>query len=124
VQVLAYDQNVENVNKQATRVLAIPAPRGRILDRNGTVLARNRSSLVVTVNRQELPTDAAQQADEIRRLSMALGIAPDEMRKRIDTKRYYQFTPVPVAFDVPKKTFFYLGEHRPEFPRLAIVAAS
>jgi penicillin-binding protein 2 len=124
VQVLAYKTNSTIAREQGTRKVEVPAPRGRILDRNGTVLARNRTSLVVTVNRQELPTDAAQQADEIRRLAMVLGLSQKEMRGRIETKRYYEFTPVPVAFDVPKKTFFYLGEHRPEFPGVSIVQDS
>jgi penicillin-binding protein 2 len=88
------------------------------------VLARNRTSLVVTVNRQDLPEDAARQTAEIRRLAIVLGISPKEMRSRIDTKRYFEFTPVPVAFDVPKKTFFYLGEHRPQFPGVAIIQDS
>ena len=124
VQVLAYKTNATIAREQGIRKIEVPAPRGRILDRNGTVLARNRTSLVVTVNRQELPADAAQQADEIRRLAMVLRLSDKEMRSRIETKRYYEFTPVPVAFDVPKKTFFYLGEHRPEFPGVSIVQDS
>ncbi|HXJ65308.1 MAG TPA: penicillin-binding protein 2 [Actinomycetota bacterium] len=124
VQVLAGDQFKTSSVRNSTRTVDLPAPRGRILDRNGVVLARNRTSLVVTVNRQELPTDLTEQSDEIRRLAMVLGISNKEMRKRIDTKRYYEFTPVPVAFDVPKKTFFYLGEHRPEFPGVSIVEDS
>ena len=124
VQVLAHAQLSTEGTANATRTLDVPAPRGRILDRNGVVLARNRTSLVVTVNRQDLPTDPGRQADEVRRLAMVLGISYKEMLSRIDTKRYYQFTPVPVAFDVPKKTFFYLGEHRPQFPGVAIVQDS
>ncbi len=124
VQVLAHAQLKQEGSANATRTLDVPAPRGRILDRNGVVLARNRTSLVVTVNRQDLPTGPSRKANELRRLAIVLGISTKEMQSRIDTKRYYEFTPVPVAFDVPKKTFFYLGEHRPQFPGVAIVQDS
>jgi penicillin-binding protein 2 len=124
VQVLAHGEAVSQVQRQATRTIDVPAPRGRILDRNGAVLARNRTSLVVTVNRQDLPAEPARKASEIRRLATVLHLSPGELRDRIDTKRYYEFTPVPVAFDVPKRTFFYLGEHRPDFPGVGIVQDS
>jgi penicillin-binding protein 2 len=124
VQVLAQETAVKIAQEQGTVKVAVPAPRGRILDRNGTVLARNRVSLVVTVNRQQLPTDAAERADEVHRLSLVLGVPVKELDARIDTKRYYDYTPVPVAFDVPKNTFFYLGEHQPDFPGVAVVEDS
>jgi penicillin-binding protein 2 len=121
VQVLAHEENVHLVHANSTRDVSIPAPRGRILDRHGEVLARNRTSLIVTVNRQELPEDAKQRLAEIRRLAGVLGLSVEMMESRIDTKRYFVFTPVPVAFDVPKTTFFFLGEHRLEFPGVAVV---
>jgi penicillin-binding protein 2 len=124
VQVLAHDEFAKEGIGNSRRAVALPAPRGRILDANGKVLARNRTSLIVTVNRQELPSDPKEHIDEIHRLASVLHIPYVEMAKRIDTKRYYLYTPVPVAFDVPKKTFFYLGEHRPDFPGVAVVEDS
>ena len=124
VQVLAHEEAVTQGIDNFKRTVALPAPRGRILDRNGKVLARNRTSLIVTVNRQELPDDPKEQITEIRELARVLDIPFGEMAKRIDTKRYYEYTPVPVAFDVPKNTFFYLGEHRPDFPGVAVIEDS
>ncbi len=37
-----------------TRTVAVEAPRGRILDRNGKVIVDNRTSLVVTMDRVAL----------------------------------------------------------------------
>ena len=69
VQVLAHEQAASDVRIQTERSVLVPAPRGRILDAHGKVLARNRTSLIVTVNRQELPEDAVEQLDEITRLA-------------------------------------------------------
>ena len=43
-----FDQAAE---ANRVRVVQVEAPRGRILDRNGTVLVDNRVSIVVTVDR-------------------------------------------------------------------------
>ena len=48
-------------NRTSTKVVTVAAPRGRILDRNGIVLVDNRSSFVVTIDRQ-----AARQARRAR----------------------------------------------------------
>ncbi|MFL5799028.1 MAG: penicillin-binding protein 2 [Actinomycetota bacterium] len=121
VQVLAHAQLASRGRANSIREVAVPAPRGRILDRHGNVLARNRTSLIVTVNRQALPEDSGKRVGEIGRLADVLGLSEKTLASRIDTKRYYVYTPVPVAFDVPKRTFFYLGEHRIEFPGVAVV---
>jgi len=124
VQVLAHEEKQGEAILQSTRKVMTPAPRGRILDRTGKVLARNRTSLIVTVNRQELPDDPTEQLDEIDRLAAELQLPLKELKKRIDTNRYYAYTPVPVAFDVPKTTFFYLGEHQSDFPGVSVVEDS
>jgi penicillin-binding protein 2 len=124
VQVLAHDTYVDIGIANQQRVVNLPAPRGRILDAHGKVLARSRTSLIVTVNRQDLPSDPNERLAEIHKLATVLKLSFGEMAKRIDTNRYYEFTPVPVAFDVPKNTFFYLGEHRPDFPGVAVVEDS
>ncbi len=117
VQVLAQEEAEREATANSTRTQSIPAPRGRILDSSGVVLARSRASLVVTVNRVELPQDAT---GEIARLADVLGFSVKHLTELINTNRYYSFTPVPVAFDVPKRTYFYLGEHRSEFPGVNI----
>jgi penicillin-binding protein 2 len=121
VQVLAHADLASKGRANSIRDVAVPAPRGRILDRHGEVLARNRTSLIVTVNRQALPEDSRKRRDEIGRLADVLGLSAKTLAARIDTKRYYVYTPVPVEFDVTKRTFFYLGEHRLEFPGVAVV---
>ena len=48
MQMVSSDHYDELAQKNQTRTVTTPAPRGRILDRNGTALVTNRSALAVT----------------------------------------------------------------------------
>lgn len=113
VQVLASEQYRREARHNGIKIVFTPAPRGRILDRNGNVLVGNRSSLVVTINRQELGDHAA---EVLPRLSRLLEVPVKDLRTNMDDPRYYAYAPVPVAFDVPKEVAFWLGEHEDRFP--------
>src|SRR3954466_1212785 len=65
------------------RVVPEPAPRGRILDRNGVVLVDNRASNVVAIDRSKVKGTKAR--DELlTRLSVVLGVTPDVLHKRFE----------------------------------------
>lgn len=113
LQVLAVDEARAAAARNSLRLVTIPAPRGRILDVRGTVLVGNRLSLQITVNRQAVGDDRPRVLAELSRL---LGVSTEEMAERLDNDRYYAFTPIPVAFDVPKEVAFYVLEHRDELP--------
>src|SRR5688572_26661958 len=49
VQVVRSRHYVENQRNQSYRTVRVPAPRGKILDRNGTVLAQNRPNYSVSL---------------------------------------------------------------------------
>ncbi len=118
LQVLAYEQSRDAAARNAVRLVDVPAPRGRIYDVNGNALVQNRMSLVLTVNRQE----AGDREEEIIfQLSKLLDVKPEELGARIEDPRYYVFSPVPVAVDVPKRVAYYVGEHADDFPGVDIV---
>ncbi len=93
-------------------VVYTEAPRGRILDRNGKVLADNRVVLALVARREEV----AKKPEVLQRLSDLLAVPVDELNRRIADERYTLFKPVPVAVDVPKPTLIYLREHQADFP--------
>src|SRR5207237_1025107 len=93
-----------------------PAPRGRILDRNGLVLVDNRFRFVVTLSRQA----AAQNGDVVTRVAALLNISVGDIQKRVSDLRYNPYTPVPIADDVPKDTAIYLKEQHEDFPGVAV----
>ena len=108
------------------RTVQMPAPRGRILDRNGEVLVDNRVVAVVAIDRNRF-TDLAQQERRglLDRLTLELTaaghpITPKEIRQRVSDERYSRYAPVPVATDVPEELKIRLEEHPDEFPSVVV----
>jgi penicillin-binding protein 2 len=108
------------------RVVQVPAPRGRILDRNGKVLVDNRVAVVVAVDRNrlaELPDE--RQADVLARLSNDLTaaghpITPDQVLLRLSDQRFSRYAPVPLATDLPEQLKIYLEERAADYPSVVV----
>lgn len=114
LQVLAADEYRERARENRVRLIEVPAPRGRILDRRGELLVGNRQSLAITINRQEVTGAELEQV--LFRLSELLEVPVETLVKRLADPHYYPFAPVPVAFDVPEELAFYVAERAGEFP--------
>ena len=54
LQVMVSEEAMATARSNITRVVAVPAPRGRILDVHGRTLVGNRLTTVLTMNRNEL----------------------------------------------------------------------
>ncbi|HXF57627.1 MAG TPA: penicillin-binding protein 2 [Actinomycetota bacterium] len=113
LQVLASPRYARLAEANAVKLVALPPPRGEILDRHGRVLASTRTSIVVTVTRQEI---RGREREVLGRLARVLGVPARVLRQRLRDPRLYPYQPVPVARDVPLSTYLYLGEHRDRFP--------
>ena len=57
LQVLSGDKYLAEANTNRFRQLRIPAPRGEIVDRNGTVIVRNKRAIVVQLDPTKLPQE-------------------------------------------------------------------
>ena len=55
LQVLSGDRYLAQATVNRVRDLRIPAPRGKIVDRRGTVIVRNRQAVVVQLDPARLP---------------------------------------------------------------------
>ena len=96
-----------------------PAPRGRILDRQGRPIVQNRVSQVVRVNRIETEGDP----EVITRLAAVLGLPRAELERRIADPRFSRYRPVPVTQGVGEDLVVYLREHAQDFPGVEVTAA-
>jgi penicillin-binding protein 2 len=96
----------------ATRTLAEPAPRGRILDRGGRVLVDNRYSFVVTLSR----TGAQRNPDVVGRLAALFAVPLDDLWKKVQNPRFSPYRPIPLFEDVPVEKLVYIKEHSEDFP--------
>ncbi len=112
LQVLASPTFKVEAQHNSVAVVYTEAPRGRILDRNGKVLADNRVVLALVGNREEI----AKKPEVLDRLSGLLNVPVPVLQERIADERYSLFKPVPVALDVPKDKLIYVREHQWEFP--------
>jgi penicillin-binding protein 2 len=98
------------------RLVYEPAPRGRILDRNGAVIVDNRFRFVVTLSRQA----AAQNPEVTSRVAALLNMSIADVKKRVDDVRFSPYKPVPVAEDVTKDIAIYLREQHDDFPGVEV----
>ncbi len=114
LQVLASDEYRLAANRNATRLISEPAPRGRILDRNGNVLVDNRPSNVVSVDRNVLGEE--DRAAVLGALSLLLTVPTETLSERLDDAAASPYRPVPVAEDVPEETMVLLRERQDELP--------
>jgi len=100
-----------------TRTATTPAPRGRILDRNGVELVTNRSSMVVLA-----PAKLADDEELVERLADVLEMRPQDIIDRVSTVREAPLDLRVVAVDVPVDTISYLAERATEFPGIEVDA--
>ena len=118
LQVLAAERYGDLAEVNRVRQVVVEAPRGRILDRQGRVLVRNRAAWAITVKTIELG-DRKQRDTVLGRVSRLLGLSRAKIDERL---RDYNGSPlrgVPVAEDVPVDKLFYLAEHGDDFPGVA-----
>jgi penicillin-binding protein 2 len=113
LQVLASEEFAREADENFIRLVQQPSIRGKILDVKGRVLVDNRPSRDVTVNEDRLGDDAEQ---VIYRLSRLLDVPVRSITRALKDPKYYDYQPVPVAFDVSKRVQFYIGEHKGKFP--------
>src|SRR5438445_7040159 len=74
LQVLSGDKYLAEANDNRVRQVKVEAPRGQIVDRNGTVLVDNRTALAVQVMPDRLAKDGAPRVRETRRLADVIGM--------------------------------------------------
>ena len=124
LQVLSYGSFRTLAESNQVRIVPTLAARGNILDRNGKLLVRNRLSLVVSVERDQVArsdshgnlTLTAQGTQTLANLSSLLGVSPSALFDRLKTTQVGPYTPAPVAADVTKDQIIYLKEHPEQFP--------
>lgn len=110
MQMVSSDYYDELSTQNRTRTVTTAAPRGRILDRNGTELVRNRASLAVTAYR-----DLASDTVLVRHLANVLGMPYMAVMRNIQDSTQSAQAARTIASDVRRSTVAYIQEHAGEF---------
>jgi penicillin-binding protein 2 len=128
LQVMEGDEYRAAAASNSVREVVEPAVRGLILDQAGRPLVSNRTSIVVTINRQELNQQEGKGDVVIKRLAKILGTTPESIAERLlpcgiegapkppICWNGSTYQAVPVASDVDPQTALTIMEKRSEFP--------
>jgi penicillin-binding protein 2 len=106
-----------------TRTIGTEAPRGRIFDSKGRVIVDNRTSLIVSIDLNELKK--VKKRDElIARLADVLTangapIKISTIEKRLSEKKADQLQAIPIASDVTEEVIHHLSEYTEDFPAVS-----
>lgn len=96
------------------RLIPIPALRGNIYDRNGTVLANSRPSFDACIVPQDFKDEA------VVLLAKVLDLTPEEILHRLAKGRSAPFAPVVIARDIGQRSATILEEHSRELPGVVV----
>ena len=105
-----------NVTRNQVRVVSIAAPRGEIVDRNGTVLVSNVPQEEILLSRAE----ASQNPSIIGMVAALIGQTPAQVSASVDNNQYSPYEPVPVAVGVSTATVQFLQTHQSEYPGVSV----
>jgi penicillin-binding protein 2 len=122
LQVLAGHEYAAAAQNNSVRLLSVEAPRGRILDRNGVVLVKNRTALAVGIRRDDLPKSSRRLAALKQRLSSLLGMTVKDINRRLIDRRASPYSPVVIKQDVRPDVIFMIRERQEEFPGVEALA--
>jgi penicillin-binding protein 2 len=122
LQVLSGDEYVSQANDNRVREVRIPAPRGDITDRNGSVLVTNRQATVVQIEPGKLPQGHAELTALYARLGKVLRMKPVEISREVNKqRRALPYANVTVKVDAPRAVLNYLQERKRDFPAVTVI---
>lgn len=120
LQILSGSHYLTQANDNRVRTLAIDAPRGAVLDRNGHVLVSNVAGTRVEIWPADLPKRWTTELNELRALQSVTGVSVRDMLKQLKDQGGDPLTPVVVQSGLHNDQIFYLSEHRAQFPGIEL----
>ena len=119
LQIGQHRQYLEAAERNRIRNLPVIAPRGRILDREGRILADNFPAFSVLLTR-ESPGDFT--PPRIAGIARGLGINPDDLQAEIRrTARLPRFQPIVLKQSAAIEDIAFVEAHRVEYPELDLL---
>ncbi len=120
LEVLSSEEYLAQAEGNRTRAISIQAPRGKILDRDGKVLVKNRTALSLQVRPDQLPEKTRARNQVLRDLSRVSGLKPDKIRREINRQTTeLPANPVTLARDVDFELVAHLREREEDFPGIS-----
>ncbi|MFQ6673716.1 MAG: penicillin-binding protein 2, partial [Fidelibacterota bacterium] len=111
LQIYQFEKYRELADFNRIRLITTYAPRGKILDRHGKVLAANRSVYTISV----IPDEVANR-QELDLIADYLGSKGEEIESSLKKYSRGPFLPARVAREIPVERLGYIEEHRAQLP--------
>lgn len=120
VQIVRGEYYFELSENNRIRSVKLTAPRGYVLDRNGSVLVENEPAYSLLLYRRE-----AKNVDASINFAVGLlGLPPDALRARLARGlRYPEFVPIPLAENLSLEEVAAIEARAPEYPEFAVVVS-
>ena len=104
------------VSQNDVRTVSLPAPRGEIVDRNGTVLADNQTVEEVFLSQ----VTAKEDPSVVGAVAGLVNETPAEVTQALDNPQFSPYEPVPILNDAPAAVVDFYEENESEFPGVSI----
>ncbi len=108
----------EKAERNRIKSLPIPAPRGRILDRDGRVIVDNHSSYSLILSRENLKTE------HLKEIAAGLNLDYDELLRHVDRfKSRPKYEPIIIKEELTPADIAFVESHRdPDFfPEMELI---
>ena len=115
MQLLSSDEYTKQAESNRPRTVSVPAPRGRILDRNGKEIVTNRSSLTVLAE-----ADVANDDIELTLIGNLIGMPALAVKRKVEDSSAGAQSLRSVAVDVSRRVVAFLGEHPTVFTGVSV----
>ncbi|MFL5835443.1 MAG: penicillin-binding protein 2, partial [Solirubrobacteraceae bacterium] len=117
LQVLSGNKYLAQANDNRVRDITIQAPRGDVVDRNGTVLVDNRVGNAIQIQPDKLPARGPERTALYRRLREVLHLRPRRIRKDItEQRRALPYANVTIKSDASQAQLAFILERQNLFP--------
>jgi len=117
IQILQNEKYSRLAIKNITRLIELPAPRGLIVDRHGTVLAENKINFTLYLVRENVEN----LEKTIKMASFFSGKNAATVRQIIGKyKKYATFYRVPIKSNLSRSTVIFIQSRQDEFPEFEI----
>ncbi|HLM49331.1 MAG TPA: penicillin-binding protein 2 [Solirubrobacteraceae bacterium] len=117
LQILSGEEYLAEANDNRAREIRVAAPRGDIVDRNGTTMVDSRVGIAVVIDPQDLPREGEPRAKLYRRLGRIIDMRPAKIRKEIIVQRKaVPYSTVTLRTDASRSMYTYIRERQPRFP--------
>ena len=120
LQILDYKASVATVQSNSLRVSTIPASRGLILDRTGSPLVANTTTVEIRLSRAEASLNPQIKGA----LSSLTGLSVKQINSDLNNVQYDPYQPAPIMTSTPPTVVEYIKLHPTEFPGVSVLNVS